>query len=90
MGQGHELSLQNREKMNLSGVLNVDSFDEKAVVLQTSMGNLVLKGERLHITHFNIAEGTLGLEGHLRSAEYLDDHGGKGGRTRGIIDRLLR
>lgn len=89
MVQGHELNLKDRGKLELTGVLNVNSFDEKEVVLQTTMGNLLLKGEGLHITNFNVAEGTMGLEGSLRSAEYFDD--GKGGRDRkGFLERLLR
>lgn len=90
MVQEHELSLRDRQQMQVNGVLNVNSFGEKEVTLETTMGLLTLKGEGLHITHFDIAVGELGLEGHVRLMEY-HDKGVRGGRGRpGFMERFLR
>ena len=43
----HVLILENREKMNVSGVLDVESFNDEMVVLLTNKGKLTIKGENL-------------------------------------------
>lgn len=46
--------MENRERMSISGVLDVESFDEESVVVETEMGTLVIKGEDLHINKLSI------------------------------------
>ncbi len=41
----HGIIIENREKMSVSGVQDVVSFDDQTVVLNTSMGELTVKGE---------------------------------------------
>lgn len=91
MAENHELVLWNRQKMSLTGIVHVDSFNEQEIVLQTAMGSLVLRGEGLAIVNFDMGEGKLGVEGSFRSAEYYEASSAKGGKTRRkLLERLLR
>ena len=58
----HSLSLVEREKMTLSGIKEVFSFDEQLIELETSKGYLDIRGENLHIIKMNIDEESLLLK----------------------------
>ena len=49
--QPHKLSLDERKKLTVSGVGEVVSFEENAVVLRTSRGTLLVRGQDLHLTN---------------------------------------
>ena len=82
----HSLSLQDRRRLAVSGVEDVESFDESAVVLQTSGGLLLLRGSELHIDKLSIEGGELLVTGRIDSLVYEDSPGGKGG----FFSRLFR
>ena len=75
----HSLSLQERKKLVVSGVEDVESFDENTIVLQTSGGLLILKGEELHVDKLSIEGGELSVTGRINSLVYEDSSGGSGG-----------
>lgn len=75
----HSLSLQDRHRLSVSGVEDVESFDESAVVLQTVGGLLILRGSGLHIDKLSIEGGELLLTGRIDSLVYEDEGVGKGG-----------
>ena len=50
----HKLILQNRGKGNITGICDVVSFDENAVVLDTDMGLLTIKGKAVSYTHLDV------------------------------------
>ena len=50
----HKLILQNRGKGNITGICDVVSFDENAVVLDTDMGLLTIKGKELHVSRLTL------------------------------------
>ena len=52
----HALNLMDREKLNLTGVKEVFSFDEDLIELETSKGYLDIRGEDLHIIKMNIVK----------------------------------
>ncbi len=68
----HNLILKERNSLNISGVLDVDSFDESTVVAYTSLGELSIKGKDLHINKINLDSGDLELDGEISSLEYID------------------
>lgn len=76
----HTLSLDNRERVSLSGVNDVASFHEQEVLLSTDIGDLAISGEGLHISKLNLEDGQLVLEGLIHAMEYLPDEAqSKGG-----------
>ena len=45
----HNVILEGRKNLTISGVTDVDSFDERCISLYTQLGELVIKGRELHI-----------------------------------------
>lgn len=81
----HQLILQDRQQAEMTGVSDVDSFDETTVIAYTSLGELTIHGSGLHIKRLDLECGLLSVEGSVRSLEYTDNH--KGG---GFFSRLFR
>lgn len=69
----HSLILKDRAQLNLSGVTDVDSFDESTIVAYTDYGELTVKGENLHINMLNIDTGDLSIDGRVSSLIYLEN-----------------
>lgn len=70
----HSLILKDRAQLTLSGVTDVDSFDESTIVAYTDYGELTVKGEKLHISMLNIDTGDLSIDGNVSSLIYLENH----------------
>ena len=64
--------LENRGRLNVTGVLDVLNFDEEVVTLMTEMGLLVVKGSDLHLNNFSLDNTELGIEGTINSMQYSD------------------
>ena len=69
--QPHSLLLENRRKSTISGVLDVQSFNEQEILLLTEEGKLQIKGEQLHIKGLDLEKGKAGIEGKINSLIYL-------------------
>lgn len=85
----HNVILENRKKLTLSGIEDVDSFDEETIVLYTDTGSLTVKGEGLHINKLSVESGEVSIEGRVDSLVYSDGETGKG-RGMGFLARLFR
>lgn len=68
----HGMSVENREKLTITGVRDVMNFDDNTIVLDTEMGGLVIKGTGLHINKLNVDDGNLFIEGFVTSCAYTD------------------
>ena len=55
-GMAHKIVLNNRNQGNLTGILDVISFDENTIVLDTDMGLLTIKGKDLHVNRTVLKE----------------------------------
>jgi sporulation protein YabP len=87
----YQLTLINRETFKANGVIHVESFDEQQIVATTKLGSLVIKGEGLHITHLNLEDGQLVLEGVVNTLQYVEDKKVRmKTRGKGIIERLFK
>ncbi len=75
----HNLILENRKKLSVSGVEDVESFNEEEIVLHTEMGVLVVRGEDLHINKLSVEVGEVIIEGSVSGVEYMEGGRGKGG-----------
>ena len=80
----HQMILQNRNLAELSGVSDVDSFDDAVVVAYTELGELTIRGKGLHVRRLNVDGGSLSIEGHIDTLSYSDVTRG------GFFHRLLR
>ena len=73
----HRLELVGRERLTVSGVEDVERFDETGIVMSTSAGTLVVTGEDLHIGKLSLDGGELHVEGRVDSVTYEDDGAGR-------------
>ena len=82
----HHIILEEREQLSVSGVEEVESFDENTILLTTAQGGLEIQGEGLHIEKLSLDGGDLKVEGRVNALLYESDQGGRGG---GFLARLL-
>lgn len=83
----HHIILEERERLSVSGVEEVESFDETTIVMNTSRGTLIIRGENLHIEKLSLDGGDLKVEGDIDALTYEDsgrEHAG------GLLSRLFR
>ena len=66
------LVLENREKLNVSGVNDVLSFDDQVVIIETELGLLTIKGENLKINKLSIDTSEVIVEGRINNLTYSD------------------
>ena len=73
-----QLTLESRTRLSVTGVENVERFDETGIVLVTSAGLLVISGEELRIGKLSVDGGELLVEGRVDSLSYEERemHGG--------------
>lgn len=71
------LILENREKLSVTGVVDVDSFNDENIILETELGTLIVKGQDLHINKLNLDNAELVVEGDIESCTYSDKEYGK-------------
>ncbi len=64
--------LENKEILNVTGVENVDSFNDETVVLLTVKGKLTIKGQKLNISKLNVEEGKLIVKGSIDTLIYSE------------------
>lgn len=87
----HEVILTNREKLRVRGVLHVDSFDDRQIVLDTDLGTLTVQGEDLQIRQLDLESGDFAVDGVVTALVYTAARARDArGKARGLLERLLR
>ncbi len=81
----HRLLLEEREKMRLSGVKEVESFDEQSVMLLTTCGALKIEGCDLHIESLQLETGDMVLNGKVNNFTYSER-----GPRRSLLGKIFR
>ena len=81
----HQVTLDERRHVQISGVSDVDRFDESAVVLSTSRGELTVRGHGLHVQQMDLDAGKLVLDGTVDALLYADDVPRQGGGWRRLF-----
>ncbi len=81
----HNIIIEDRKKLTLSGVKEVISFDDETLLLETALGRLTVKGAGLHIVNFDTASGDLFAEGKIYAAVYTSDE-----KNGGFFSRVFR
>lgn len=82
----HHVMLEDRRRLTVSGVEDVERFDEHTIVLSTTRGAMTVSGENLHIEKLSLDGGDLKVEGDIEALVYEEDRGMQGG----FWARLLR
>ncbi len=66
----HKLTLNERKNLTLTGVTEVVSFDDTAVILQTTLGTLEVQGQQLQLKTLSIDGGQVVVDGHISGLVY--------------------
>ncbi len=64
--------LENREKLNITGVLDVLSFDDQIVILETELGLLTVKGENIRINKLSLDSSEVTIDGEIYQLAYSE------------------
>ena len=73
---GHSLALTERQKLTMTGVTEVVSFDETAVVLRTGLGTLMVHGQDLQLKQLSVDGGQVAVEGSISALIYEEPRQG--------------
>ena len=83
----HKLTMVGRNKMTVTGVEDVDSFDDDKIVAYTTEGVMTVKGADFRINRLSVEDGVLEIEGEIDSIEYADGHKSDKG---GFFSKIFR
>ncbi len=82
----HNINLEERRNLTVSGVTDIGSYDEQNIVAFTEQGELTVKGRELHIIKMSVDSGELVVEGLITALEYGESRESDGG----IFSRLFK
>lgn len=82
----HKVVLAERRRLEITGVEEVESFDESTIIMSTAQGDLTVRGEGLHIETLSLDGGALKVDGVVESLTYEDRAEDRGG----LWSRLFR
>ena len=83
------LILENREKLNITGVIEVGSFNEEVVTMKTELGELTIYGYNLKINKLDVDNSEISIDGNIQCLEYSDKNNGKA-KNRNIFSQLFK
>ena len=79
----NKVFIDNRSKINVTGVNKVVSSNAKCIMLDTVNGKMVIEGENLHIDKLNVDDGTFDASGTINTAKYVS-------KNEGMLKRLFK
>ncbi|CEH27798.1 MULTISPECIES: sporulation protein YabP [Aneurinibacillus] len=85
----HDVVMINRKKLDITGVLKVESFDHEEFLLHTEAGFLTIKGKNLHMKNLSLETGQVSIEGLVFAMEYIDESY-QGEKAKGIFGRIFK
>lgn len=86
MNHKQNIVIEDRRLLNLTGVEQVDSFNDNTIVLSTVKGRLSIKGEELNVSKLNLDEGKVEIDGLINSLTYLS----KEGEPKNFIGKIFK
>ena len=90
IGVIQNLVLENREKLSVSGVIDVLSFDDQVVMIETELGLLTVKGENLRINKLSIDTSEVIVEGNVSYLAYSDSDGTNTKSSGSFISKIFK
>lgn len=79
--------MENREKISITGVIDIHSFDDELVLAQTELGILTIKGDDLKMNKLNLDNNELIVEGQIMAVAYSDVNQEK---SKGFIKKIFK
>ncbi len=85
---GHNVTVEDRERVTITGALDIESFDDAQIVVITDFGDLTVKGDMLKVHRLSVETGDITISGEIESLEYDDNNRRSDGG--GLFGRLFR
>lgn len=76
-GPEHNVTMKGRKLLDISGVKQVESFDNEEFLLETVMGMLAVRGENLQMKNLDVEKGVVSIKGRVLDLVYLDEQQGR-------------
>lgn len=73
----HDMIIENRSKVTMTGIIDVESFDEETITAQSECGGITICGHELKISRLSVESGDMTVEGTVDSVVY------SAGKTKG-------
>lgn len=87
--KSNNIILEDREKLGISGVEYVESFNDNTIVLATSKGGLSIKGASLNISKLNLDDGNVTIQGVINSIIYTNKEMSSG-KGSGLLGKMFK
>ncbi|MGM9923008.1 MAG: sporulation protein YabP [Bacillus sp. (in: firmicutes)] len=84
----HDVVMRGRKLLEITGVRQVESFDNEEFLLETSMGFLAIKGENLQMKNLDVDSGVVSIKGKIFDLVYVDEPTGE--KAKGFFGKLFR
>jgi sporulation protein YabP len=84
----HDVIMRGRKLLEITGVKQVESFDNEEFLLETSMGFLAIKGQNLQMKNLDVEKGIVSIKGKIFDLVYLDEQHGE--KAKGFFSKLFR
>ena len=85
----HNIAINMRKSINITGVKKIENFDENEFLLETNMGYLMIKGSNLEIIKLDTYQGDVSIKGKIDSLNYLENSK-KQEKTESIFSKLFK
>lgn len=82
--------LENREKLSITGILDIFSFDDQIIIIETELGLLTIKGENLKINKLSLDTSDFVVDGKIASLNYSETNNITGKKTKGILSKIFK
>ncbi|HHV39324.1 MAG TPA: sporulation protein YabP [Tepidimicrobium sp.] len=79
--------MEDRNRVTITGVENVDSFNENIIILKTIKGRMTIEGQELNVGNLNLDNGSVKISGVINGIVYSDKDSSQRGR---IIEKIFR
>ncbi|MFD2045565.1 sporulation protein YabP [Ornithinibacillus salinisoli] len=86
--QDHQLKINNRKLLEITGVKEVDSFDNEEFLLETVMGYLIVRGQNLQLKNLDVSEGVVSIKGKIYELSYVDENHQE--KAKGFFSKLFK
>lgn len=84
------IMLENREKLNVTGIHDVFSFDDQIIIIETELGLLTIKGEDLKINKLSLDTSDFIVEGKINSLNYSSQESVPGKKGKSILSKIFK
>lgn len=84
----HNVTINERKNIVITGVKKIDSFDDEEFLLETTMGFLIIKGIALEIIKLDTYQGTVSIKGKVNSLNYLENN--KKEKEENMLSKLFK